>query len=54
MDPDTVAALLVYENTWARPVRGRRPGAGGELIASARIPAPDIIDSPRAARGTDD
>ena len=43
MDPDTVAALLVYENTWAAPFVAAARRSGGELIASARIPATDIM-----------
>jgi len=43
MDPDTVAALLVYENTWAAPFVAAARRNGGELIASARIPATDIM-----------
>jgi hypothetical protein len=43
MDPDTVAALLIYENTWAAPFVAAARRSGGELIASARIPAADIM-----------
>jgi hypothetical protein len=43
MDPDTVAALLIYENTWAAPFVAAARRSGGELIASARIPATDIM-----------
>jgi hypothetical protein len=52
MEPDTVAALLVYENTWAAPFVAAARRSGGELIASARIPATDImaaVDSLEAA-----
>lgn len=43
MEPGTVAALIVYENTWAVPFVEAAMRSGGELIASARIPAPDIM-----------
>ena len=43
MTPGTVAALIVYENTWAVPFVGAVRNSGGELIASARIPAPDVM-----------
>lgn len=43
MTPGTVAALIVYENTWAAPFVGAVRNSGGELIASARIPAPDVM-----------
>ena len=43
MTPGTVAALVIYENTWAVPFVGAVRNSGGELIASARIPAPDVM-----------
>ncbi|MGZ8741788.1 MAG: DUF6325 family protein [Nocardioides sp.] len=43
MRPGTVAALIVYENTWAVPFVGAVQNSGGELIASARIPAPEVM-----------
>jgi uncharacterized membrane protein len=43
MQPGTMAALIVFENTWAAPFVGAALDAGGELIASQRIPAPDVI-----------
>ncbi|WP_425956482.1 DUF6325 family protein [Xylanimonas sp. McL0601] len=44
MSPGTVAALLVYENSWAVPFIAAARRAGGDVIASARIPAQDIMD----------
>lgn len=43
MESNTVAALIVYENTWAIPFVAAARNSGGELIASARIPAPDVM-----------
>lgn len=43
MRPGTVAALIVYENAWAVPFVGAVLDSGGELIASARIPAPEVM-----------
>jgi hypothetical protein len=43
MLPGTLAVLLVYENTWAIPFVAAVVDAGGELIAGARIPAPDVM-----------
>jgi hypothetical protein len=43
MKPGTVAALIVYENTWAVPFVAAARDSGGELIASARIPAADVM-----------
>jgi hypothetical protein len=44
MEPGTVAVLLVYENTWAVPFVAAIHRSGGQLVASARVPAQDIID----------
>lgn len=43
MEPGTVAVLIVYENTWARPFVSAAMDAGGQVIASQRIPGPDIM-----------
>lgn len=43
MRPGTVAALIVYENSWAVPFVGAVVNSGGELIASTRIPAPVVM-----------
>ncbi len=43
MNPGTVAALIVYENSWAIPFVAAARNSGGELIASARIPAAEIM-----------
>lgn len=45
MQPGTVAALIVYENSWAIPFVGAVRNSGGELIASARIPAPVVMEA---------
>jgi hypothetical protein len=43
MQPGTLAALIVYENTWAVPFVAAAMESGGELIAGARIPAQDVM-----------
>jgi dihydroorotase-like cyclic amidohydrolase len=43
MEPDTVAALIVYENSWAVPFVAAARRSGGELVASARIPAAEVM-----------
>ena len=53
MKPGTVAALLVYENAWAIPFIAAARDAGGQLIASARIPAPDVMDALDALEAID-
>jgi len=38
MEPGTVAGVVVWENTWAAPFASAARRAGGQLIASGRIP----------------
>jgi hypothetical protein len=45
MEPGTVAALIVYENVWAIPFVDAARRAGGQMIATARIPAQNLIDA---------
>ncbi len=45
MEPGTLAALIVYENTWAIPFVAAARESGGEMVASARIPAQDVMDA---------
>ena len=56
MRPGSVAAVLVYENLWAAPFGSAVRHAGGQLIASGRIPVQAIIaaveaDAALAAQG---
>jgi len=53
MKPGTVAALIVYENVWAIPFVAAARDAGGQLVASARIPAQDVMDALDALEATD-
>jgi Family of unknown function (DUF6325) len=53
MLPGTLAALIVYENTWAVPFVTEVMAAGGELVAGARIPAPDIMAALDALEDTE-
>jgi uncharacterized membrane protein len=45
MEPGTLAVLVVYENSWAVPFVAAARESGGELVASARIPAQDVMDA---------
>lgn len=45
LEPGTIAVLLVFENTWARRFVAAAMNAGGQVIASARIPAEDIVEA---------
>jgi hypothetical protein len=38
LEPGTVAAVLVWENTWAAPFGAAVRRSGGQLVASGRIP----------------
>lgn len=49
LEPGTVAALIVYENTWAIPFVKAARGAGAEVVATARIPADVVIEVLEAA-----
>lgn len=53
MRPGTLAVLIVYENTWAVPFVGAARNSGGEMIASARIPAQDVMDALDALEATE-
>jgi hypothetical protein len=44
MQPGTLAALIVYENTWAIPFVAAALESGGSLIAGGRIPAQDVME----------
>jgi dihydroorotase-like cyclic amidohydrolase len=52
LEPNTVAALIVYENTWAIPFVAAARKNGGEVVASMRIPAGDIMDTLDALEAT--
>ena len=43
IDRDSAAGLLVYENRWAAPLVGAWRRAGGELIATGRIPLDAVV-----------
>src|SRR4051812_33139505 len=41
--PHSIAAVLVYENTWAGPFAASIRRAGGQLIDSGRVPTQALI-----------
>ena len=45
LDPGTIGAVLVFENTWARRFVAETLSAGGDVIASARIPATLVVEA---------
>ena len=38
LEPDSSAAMLVFEHTWAKPFRDAIIGSGGVLAANFRVP----------------
>jgi hypothetical protein len=46
LEPDSSAALLVWENVWARKVTQAMRDAGGELVAFERLPH-DVVQAAR-------
>lgn len=51
LEPGTTAAVLVYENAWARGFVAAAMNAGAEVIASARIPADVLVSAIDALDG---
>jgi len=45
MEPGTVAGVIVWENVWAAPFGAAARRAGGQVVASGRIPIQAIIAS---------
>jgi hypothetical protein len=53
MEPGTTAGVLVWENTWAAPFASAARRAGGQMIASGRIPVQAILASLEADESTE-
>ncbi|HET9739873.1 MAG TPA: DUF6325 family protein [Solirubrobacteraceae bacterium] len=43
LEPGSVAAVLVYENSWAGPFASSVRRSGGQLVASGRIPSQALL-----------
>ena len=43
LEPGSIAAVLVYENTWAGPFASSIRRSGGQLIANGRIPTQALL-----------
>jgi fructosamine-3-kinase len=52
LEPGTVAAALVWENTWAAPFASSVRRSGGQLVASGRIPMQAILAAVEADEDT--
>lgn len=48
LEPNSSAAILLFEHVWATTFRDAVVGAGGELVASIRIPK-EVVDEVLAA-----
>jgi Family of unknown function (DUF6325) len=53
LEPGSTALLLVYENVWAAPLAVAMRHAGGQLVASGRIPIQGILAALDAADARD-
>jgi len=54
LEPGTSAAILVYENRWAKPFATALRRSGAQLVASGRIPVTTLLeklDELEAAQG---
>ena len=54
MEPGSVAAALIWENTWAAPFGSAVRHAGGKLVANGRIPIQAIVASLEADAAIDE
>jgi hypothetical protein len=43
LEPGSIAAVLVYENTWAGPLASSIRRSGGQLVANGRIPTQALL-----------
>jgi uncharacterized protein DUF6325 len=53
VEPGSTAALLVWENAWAAPFGSAVRHAGGQLVASGRIPVQAILAAIEADEETE-
>ena len=54
MESGTTAGVIVWENTWAAPFASAARRAGGQLVASGRIPIQAILASLEADADADE
>ena len=50
--PGASAAILLYENVWARPFVTAVRRTGAQVVASGRIPAADLMDAVETLEST--
>ena len=54
LEPGSVAAVLVYENSWAGPFGSAVRRAGGQLVANGRIPTQALLAAIEADEANDE
>ena len=52
LEPGASAAIVLYENRWARPFAAAVRRSGAQLVASGRIPAEDLLDAVESLEST--
>ena len=52
LEPGASAAILLYENRWARPFATAVRRSGAQLVASGRIPANELADAIESLEST--
>jgi hypothetical protein len=52
LEPETSAAVIVWENRWAAPVAMALRRSGGQLVASGRIPVQAILAALESVEAT--
>ena len=50
LEPGASAAILLYENRWARPFAEAVRSSGAQLVARGGIPGADLADARRITR----
>ena len=53
LEPGNLAAVLVYENSWAGPFASAVRRSGGQLVADGRIPTQALLAAIEAEEETD-
>lgn len=53
LEPGSSAGILVYENVWAAPFATALRRAGGQLVASGRIPVQSVLAALEAAEAAE-
>jgi hypothetical protein len=53
IEPGSAAAILLFENRWARPLTQALRGGGAELVAAGYVPLDAVLASLDAAEADD-